>query len=81
MSCEVPSTVATPMSGLGTIEPIPVIEAPIIDPCIATPNRPCLASGEDLKSQLEAKEVVIAGLQEDIQKFLEMKENRLVIAK
>jgi hypothetical protein len=43
---------------------------------------PCSASGEDLKSQLEAKEVVIAGLQDDIQKLLlETKENRLVIAK
>jgi hypothetical protein len=30
---------------------------------------------------LEAKEVVIAGLQDDIQKLLETKENRLVIAK
>jgi hypothetical protein len=82
VACEVPSTVATPTSGLATIEPTPAIQAPIIDPCTATPIRPCLASGEDLKSQLETKEVVIAGLRDDIQKLLlETKENRLVIAK
>jgi hypothetical protein len=78
----VPSTVATPTSGLGTPEPTPAIQAPIIDPCIAIPSMPCSASGEDLKSQLETKEVVIAGLQDDIQKLLlETKENRLLIAK
>jgi hypothetical protein len=78
----VPSTVVTPTSGLGTTEPTPAIQAPIIDPCTATPSRPCSASGKDLKSQLEAKEVVIAGLQDDTQKLLlETKENRLVIAK
>jgi hypothetical protein len=60
VASEVPSTVATPTSGLGTTEPIPAIQAPIIIP--ATPSMPCSASGEDLKSQLEAKEVVIAGL-------------------
>jgi hypothetical protein len=43
---------------------------------------PYSASREDLKSQLEAKKVVIAGLRDDTQKLLlEMKENRLVIAK
>jgi hypothetical protein len=78
----VPSIVATPSSGLGTIEPTPTIQAPIIDPCTATPSKLCSASREDLKSQLEAKEVVIVGLQDDIQKLLlETKENRLVIAK
>jgi hypothetical protein len=77
----VPSTVATPTSGLGTPEPTPTIQAPIIDPCTVIPSRPCSASGEDLKSQLEAKEVVITSLQDDIQKLLETKENRLVIAK
>jgi hypothetical protein len=78
----VPSTVATPTSGLGTTKPTPAIQAPIIDPYTATPSRPCSVSGEDLKSQLEAKEVVIVGLQDDIQKLLlETKENRLVIAK
>jgi hypothetical protein len=58
----VSSIVATPTSGLGTTEPILAIQAPIIDPCTATPSRPSSTSGEDLKSQLEAKEVVIAGL-------------------
>jgi hypothetical protein len=82
VACEVPSTVATPTTGLGTPEPTPTIQAPIIDRSTATPSMPCSASGEDLKSQLEAKEVVIASLQDDIQKFLlETKENRLVIAK
>jgi hypothetical protein len=78
----VPSTVAIPTSGLGTTKPTSAIEAPIIDPCTTTPSRPYSASGEDLKSQLEAKKVVIAGLQDNIQKLLlETKENRLVIAK
>jgi hypothetical protein len=82
VACEVPSTVATSTTGLGTPESIPAIQAPIIDPSTATPSMPCSASREDLKSQLEAKEVVIAGLQDDIQKLLlETKENRLVIAK
>jgi hypothetical protein len=63
-------------------EPTPAIQAPIIDLCTTTPSRPCSTSEEDLKSQLETKEVVITGLQDDIQKFLlETKENRLVIAK
>jgi hypothetical protein len=82
VACEVPSTVATPTTGLGTLEPTPAIQAPIIDPSTATLSMPCSTSREDLKSQLEAKEVVIAGLRDDIQKFLlETKKNRLVIAK
>jgi hypothetical protein len=82
VACEVPSTVAIPTTGLGTPQPTLVIQAPIIDPSIATPSMPCSASGEDLKSQLEAKEVVIASLRDNIQKLLlETKENRLVIAK
>jgi hypothetical protein len=45
VACEVPSTVATSTTGLGTPEPTLANQAPIIDPSTATPSMPCSASG------------------------------------
>jgi hypothetical protein len=73
---------ATPTSGLLSMEPTMAIEVDTIDFGTGTKPQPCSPSIVDFKSQLEAKEVFISCLQEDVQKLLcETKEKSLAIAK
>jgi hypothetical protein len=62
--------------------PTTTIETSSTKPSIRTSIRPDLPSVEDLKSQLKAKEEVIARLQDNVQKLLrETKDKSLEIAK
>jgi hypothetical protein len=59
---DLPAIVATSTSGLPSTEPTMTIEASSIELGTYTTNRPSSPSIVDFKSQLEAKEVVIARL-------------------
>jgi hypothetical protein len=79
---DMPTTVATSINGLLSTETTMTIEAANIDLGTSTMKRPSSPFVVDFKLQLEAKEVAIACLQEDVQKLLrETKEKNLVIAK
>jgi hypothetical protein len=79
---DVPATIATTANVLLSTMPTSIIETSSTEHGIHTSIRPDLPSVEDLKSQLEAKEAVIAHLQDEVKKFLRKKEDEsLEIAK
>jgi hypothetical protein len=78
----VPATIATATNVLPSTMPTSTNETSSIELGIRTSITPDLPSVEDLKSQLEAKEVVIARLQDEVKKLLhEIEEKSLEIAK
>jgi hypothetical protein len=78
----VPATIATPTNVLPSTMPTTTIEASSIELGICTSIRPDSPSVEDFISQLEAKEAIIAHLQENDKKlFREIEDKSLEIAK
>jgi hypothetical protein len=79
---DVPATIATTANVLPSTMPTSTNETSSIEPSIHTSITPNLPSVEDLKSQLEAKEAVIARLQDEVKKLLRQTEDKnLEIAK
>ena len=79
---DVSATIATTANVLPSTMPTLTNETSNTKPSIHTSITPNLPSVEDLKSQLETKEVVIARLQDEIKKLLhETEENSSEIAK
>jgi hypothetical protein len=79
---DVSATIATATNFLPSTMPTLTNETSNTEPSIHTSITPDLPSVEDLKSQLEAKEVVIARLQDEVKKLLcETEEKNLEITK
>jgi hypothetical protein len=79
---DVPATIATAANVLPSTMPTTTIQTSSTEPSIRTLIMPDLPSVGDLKSQLEAKDAVIACLQNEVKKLLrETEDKSLEIAK